>query len=485
MRFYILFLILLILLIPVFSKAQDCRFSFSDSVTECRIRKDIAILASDSFMGRRSGTRGERMASEYISMQFRQAGLIPIGSGADSFLQPFQLRLPGYVAPWIMCSTDDRIFKYREDFGITAFSGNGSVAGKVLDLDIADLSCEGREDVGEGIDLKGKIVLIGLPEHSSPSPENQTRDIRNLRKRMETFCSGGAVAIMLWNTGSPLYRKVFEYSCIDTLSCPVIFISKKAVNYIHKKPDAITRITVTLAHSVSTYYNVAGYIDNGVPSTVVFGAHYDHLGKTREGKINYGADDNASGTAMVMELSRYLASDSSKQSNYLFIAFSAEEEGLLGSKYFCTDPDLDLGSVKFMFNFDMVGRLGWNENEVIAEGVGSSSYWKHLYKNIPHPDFRLKKVQGALPFSDEYYFYTHHIPVLYLTTGLPPQYHTPEDVPARVNYKGMVDILSYSKKLSAMAEKQEKIPWKKVSGLNTALSYLGFAIEFLGNYFGY
>jgi len=136
-------------------------------------------------------------------------------------------------------------------------------------------------------------------------------------------------------------------------------------------------------------YNVCGYIDNGAATTVVIGAHYDHLGYGHEGSlyrgepaIHNGADDNASGTAALIELGRDLRIRGPKHNNYLLLAFSGEEKGLLGSNYYVKHPTVDLTKVNYMLNMDMVGRLKKDEPVLILSGTGTSPRWKTLVDSI-------------------------------------------------------------------------------------------------------
>lgn len=195
--------------------------------------------------------------------------------------------------------------------------------------------------------------------------------------------------------------------------------------------------------------NVVGYLDNGSPYTVVIGAHYDHLGlghdhnsldANPEGKIHNGADDNASGTAAVIELARYYAQNGVKeQHNFLFICFSGEELGLLGSKKFTETPTIDLSSVSYMINMDMIGRLN-EEKRLVIGGVGTSPAFVPLINNLK-TDIGIKKDSAGIGPSDHTSFYLKNIPVLFAFTGQHSDYHKPSDDTEKVNFTGEVKIL--------------------------------------------
>ncbi|MBS1655097.1 MAG: M20/M25/M40 family metallo-hydrolase, partial [Bacteroidetes bacterium] len=179
----------------------------------------------------------------------------------------------------------------------------------------------------------------------------------------------GALAILLYNTSSIDDHIAFEAKDrSDTSVIPVVYLTKEAAKKYLSDPSATInlKLTVNLSEKKRTGHNVIGYIDNGASTTVVLGAHFDHLGygedgnsmlRTGEKLIHNGADDNASGTAALIELARIIKNEKDKKNNFLFISFSAEELGLFGSKYFTENPTIDLGSVNYMINMDMVGRL--------------------------------------------------------------------------------------------------------------------------------
>jgi len=190
--------------------------------------------------------------------------------------------------------------------------------------------------------------------------------------------------------------------------------------------------------------NVIGYMDNGAAFTLIIGGHYDHLGmgsfgSLYDGKpaIHNGEDDNASGTSMVLELAERLKGN--KDFNYLFIAFSGEENGLWGSNYFTDHPTIDLESVSAMINFDMVGRLN-QEKKLVVNGVGTSPRWPDIIKEANKFGFDIVMSESGIGPSDHTSFYLMDIPVLHFFTGAHEDYHKPSDDVDKINSAGMVPI---------------------------------------------
>lgn len=214
-----------------------------------------------------------------------------------------------------------------------------------------------------------------------------------------------------------------------------------------------------------TARNVAGYLDNGAAQTVVIGAHYDHLGKgfqsgslTADSKdvIHNGADDNASGVAGIIELARYFAGNQVKEKyNLLFLAFSGEELGLLGSKFYTSHPTIPMESVAYMINLDMIGRLD-NSKGLTIGGWGTSPTWGALL-----PPLALKnKLKFAVDSSgigpsDHTSFYLQQKPVLFFFTGVHSDYHKVTDDADKVNAPGVQKILRL---IADLVTELDKVP---------------------------
>jgi hypothetical protein len=214
--------------------------------------------------------------------------------------------------------------------------------------------------------------------------------------------------------------------------------------------------------------NVVGFIDNGSDKTIVIGAHYDHLGLGTPGSslhagepaIHNGADDNASGVAAMLFLAEYLKKSAAKSNNYLFIGFSGEEMGLFGSKNFVANPTIDLSTINFMINMDMVGRL--NEEKVLAvNGAGTSPVWKEELSKISVGSIKVKTSDSGVGPSDHTSFYLQDIPVLHFFTGQHEDYHKPSDDSELVNYEGLYDVALFIATLIENLDKNGKLIFTK------------------------
>jgi len=200
--------------------------------------------------------------------------------------------------------------------------------------------------------------------------------------------------------------------------------------------------------STITGKNIIGYIDNQAKNTILIGAHYDHLGYGNENSlhrgeknlIHNGADDNASGVAMMIDLASKLRI-ANKNNNYLFIAFSGEEIGLLGSNYYTKNAIIKMSNINYMINMDMVGRL--NEDTTLAVyGLGTSPIFKQTI-NANNTKFKIIQKESGVGPSDHTSFYLNDIPVLHFFTGQHEDYHKPSDDYDKINFKGMNMISSY------------------------------------------
>jgi hypothetical protein len=213
--------------------------------------------------------------------------------------------------------------------------------------------------------------------------------------------------------------------------------------------------------------NVLGYLDNGAEQTVVIGAHYDHLGhgiagsrSPGEAAIHNGADDNASGVAAILRLAEYLKQGKATSNNYLFIGFSAEEMGLVGSKYFVNNPTINLGKVNYMLNMDMVGML--NEEKVLAiNGAGTSPAWQQAIASLSIGGIQAKVSESGIGPSDHTSFYLKDIPALHFFTGQHEHYHKPSDDAELINYRGLLLVTNYIIALIESLDGQGKLAFAK------------------------
>ncbi len=219
--------------------------------------------------------------------------------------------------------------------------------------------------------------------------------------------------------------------------------------------------------------NVVAYINNGAKSTVVIGAHYDHLGYGKEGSlytgepaIHNGADDNASGVSMMLFLANVLKAKEKQQNNYLFIAFSGEEKGLWGSNYFVKHCPIDLSNINYMINMDMVGRLN-AERQLAVNGTGTSAVFSAILDKANDKKLKIKKSESGVGPSDHTSFYLQNLPVLAFFTGQHGDYHKPSDDMHLLNYSGMRDISTYILNTIDLLNGQGKLKFIKTKDEST------------------
>ena len=230
------------------------------------------------------------------------------------------------------------------------------------------------------------------------------------------------------------------------------------------KTDPHAEIEFVNGDSTITGTNVIGYLDNQAEKTVIIGAHYDHLGMGGEGSlyadgeaIHNGADDNASGVGILLQLAEKLK-DTLKGSNYLLMAFSGEEMGLLGSNYFTKNPTIDLPKASYMLNMDMVGRLR-DANTLSISGTGTSPIWNQVL-NATNTDFKLVLSESGVGPSDHTSFYLQNIPALHFFTGQHADYHKPTDDSEKLNYEGMRMIEDYIIRIISELDDDAKLAFR-------------------------
>jgi aminopeptidase YwaD len=276
---------------------------------------------------------------------------------------------------------------------------------------------------------------------------------------------------------------------------PVIYVLKDAAKkYFHDKTATLNiKIRTDIGEKKRIGHNVIGYIDNKAATTVILGAHFDHLGygedgnsmlRTGEKLIHNGADDNASGTAALIELARILKSSKAKNNNYLFIAFSGEEMGLFGSKYFTDHPTIDLAKVSYMLNMDMVGRLNDSTKVLSVGGFGTSPQWASVIN--PHDKktpFVIKIDSSGTGPSDHTSFYRKDIPVLFFFTGQHRDYHRPSDDADKINYVGELHVINYINTIiTALNKRNIKLAFLKTRETQTGNTSFSVTLGIMPDY---
>ncbi len=455
-----------------------------------RIIDHVRVLASDSCQGRGPGSSGIEKAAAYVMDQFRSIGVRPAGraSYGDPFSMTTGVKLtdPNAVSfsvvierPGVPVDQTRPItvgWKLGADYQPYGFSESGSTKGEVVFAGYG-LSTSSHDDYG-GIDVKGKVVILlrGLPGWAES--DQTLRQLATVRSKTTIARDKGAVAVIFVNKNGDSADVLSRFG-LDRLgknsgilalqarrsTCAKVFPPKGTSLFVAetdiektKKPrsfqlaNVTANVAVALAFEESTTSNIIGMIEGTDPTLkneyVVVGAHYDHIGmgdenslsSSNEPAIHYGADDNASGTAGIIELSRAVAASPLKRS-VLFMAFSGEEKGLLGSKHWVTTPTVPLDKVVAMINLDMIGRL--KDGKLNIQGVGTSSRWPAVIdsakKGLP---LTITTTADGFGPSDHSSFTGKGIPVLFFFTGLHGDYHRPSDTWEKVNAEGEVTVLS-------------------------------------------
>ncbi|MDP9230900.1 MAG: M20/M25/M40 family metallo-hydrolase [Bacteroidota bacterium] len=425
-------------LLFVVQSATAQKLKKSEKTIVANLQMHIAYLADDKLEGRKAGTAGEKLAMQYISNEFKKIGLEPKGS--DGFYQAFDINDGKQINPNTHLIINGNDLKIGSDFFPFVFSPNISI--KALPA----ISVQ-EADMPWFFDLKETM------EENKHNPHFDV--IEFIKTKANDFKKKRATALLIYNTSSIDDKLSFNgKDKSDLLDIPVFYLSKAvAKNFLSDESATIdVQLKTDIGEKKRTGYNVIGYINNAATNTVILGAHFDHLGygedgnslfRTGEKQIHNGADDNASGTAALIELARILKNSKQKNNNYLFIAFSGEELGLYGSKYFVEYPTVELKQVNYMINMDMVGRLNDSTNTVTIGGIGTSPEWGHILDLNGKKDFKIKIDSSGTGPSDHTSFYRKDIPVLFFFTGLHPDYHKPSDDADKINIMGEYRLINY------------------------------------------
>lgn len=448
--------LLIILLFASFSSVGQ-KLKKADKVMIANLQADVMYLADDKLEGRRAGTDGEKLAYEYISGQFQKAGLEP--KGEQDWLQPFEIYDGKQINASTLLFVNDRELKLNEEYFPFVFCPTSSL----------------EAAVSPAVKEKGVPWFYDLKDIIEDNKENPHFDLITAIKTMAgKAAEKGATALFVYNTSGIADGLRFESKDNSSpVAIPVVYLTTKACKEFLADESATLdmRLKTVIGDKKRTGHNVIGFINNGAPNTIVFGAHYDHLGygedgnslmRTAEKQIHNGADDNASGTAALIELARQLKSSKNKSNNYLFIAFSGEELGLYGSKYFTEHPTIDLSSVNFMVNMDMVGRLNDSTKAITIGGYGTSPAWEPVFTSLSKQKyFNIHYDSSGIGPSDHTSFYLKNIPVLFFFTGLHSDYHKPTDDYNKINYVGEAFVIKYIESLVNVINTKGKLAFQK------------------------
>jgi aminopeptidase YwaD len=440
-----------------FAISQKLRKADKEIISD--IQTDITYLSSDKLEGRRSGTAGETLASDYIIAGFMKTGIKPMGD-SGTYLQRFEIY-------------DGR------DISHTRFTINNSEL--ILNTEFIPLafSAQGKINGSPAVALQegGSPWFYDLRDAVESSASNPHFDMAKLlREKIRLFESKGATAVIFYNSSKTDDGIVFDPAeGIKPEKIPAVFVTKtgrkKYLKDISQSLDV--EIEVVMTEKKRWGHNVIGFIDAGASYTVVIGAHFDHLGFGEDGNSLYrgsekmvhpGADDNASGTAALMELAKLLKKTRGLRTNYLFIAFSGEESGLIGSKYFTEYPTVPLSKISYMLNMDMIGRLNDSTHVLTIGGYGTSPEWAGLINSTLNKKiFVLHADSSGTGPSDHTSFYLKNIPVLFFFTGIHPDYHKPTDKPDKINYAGEMEVIHLIYAITQKLDGANKPPFVKTT----------------------
>jgi hypothetical protein len=402
------------------------------------LKLHVQYLASDVLEGRRAGSEGEQKAVDYIIAQYQSAGLQPMGT--QGFIQAFPINEGKKWDENAFLKVNQQSMDFGHDFFTVSTGLNGQFTTK---------STLALEEAGQ---VWFKDVQEVLEEQQS-NPHFDLQDW--IKTSANSMKAKNAKALFLYNSGSLVDNIQFnKFDTSAALAIPVVYITKDGFKKYFN--DALGTFDIDanliLAPQIRTGKNVVAYIDNKATHTVVLGAHVDHLGYNQDknaldinNDIRNGADDNASGTAALIELAKTLnkaskQGDAYNKNNYLIIHFSAEELGLIGSKYWLDHPTIQT-NFNYMVNMDMVGRYDATKKMSLG-GYGTSSKWSEIISKTPTTILYTIDSAGTGP-SDHASFYRKDMPVLFMFTGSHADYHKATDDWDKINYMGQKDILRF------------------------------------------
>jgi hypothetical protein len=470
----LLVFLLVIFVIPV--SAQK----FNPEITVKELKDDVGYLASDELKGRKSGEEGDLKAAEYIRSKFKKAGLELL---YDNGFQSFSLVTSAEIGEGNKLVINDEVLNVEKDFLPYAFSANTSVTAGVV---FAGFGLEVDRDTLQwndykGVDVAGKWILVLQGDPDLDNPQSPYVEFSSERSKALLASDKNAAGIIFvagkkFSEKDELTSLIFDKNSAR-YNIPVIQVTREVVNKMLGNTTTIEMLeaemdslnitkNLELNVSVSATVNVLqketdsrnvvallpGTDNNLKEEYVVVGAHYDHLGMGGQGSgsravdtvaVHNGADDNASGVAAVIQLAEKFAAEKNNKRSIVFVAFGAEEMGLVGSKAFTNQPPVKTEEMVGMFNFDMVGRLDDATNGLSIGGTQTAKETEDLLNEL-NTGFELAFSPEGVGPSDHASFYLQNIPVFFISTGAHSDYHTPADDADLINYEGTKKVADYS-----------------------------------------
>ncbi|MDO8548746.1 MAG: M28 family peptidase [Ignavibacteria bacterium] len=502
-------------------------------ITSEEIKDHLTYLASDELKGRFSGTPELKIAADYIEEQFQNYGLKPLfkESYKESFNFISGVEITGKNYLEFNVKGEEISPNISEEYTPAPFSDNIETESELVFVGYGISTSSLNYDDYAGIDVKDKIVLALRYNPEYDNPHSQFDEYSSFRQKTTVAREKGARTIIFVNghlpktdedklmefnydggsavtgIGAVHFKRNFADRLFDSQGLNLedyqkkISESKTPASFIFK--DVKVKIKTGVEEVQKESWNVAGYLEGNDPvlknEYIVVGAHFDHLGMGETGslyrgddpQIHNGADDNASGTTGVLELAEKFANEKDKlKRSILFITFSGEELGLLGSAYFVNNTPIPVSQMSTMINMDMIGRLN-EKDELIVYGIGTSSGWKELLNATNSYNFNLAFHDDGYGPSDHSSFYGKNIPVLFFFTGTHPDYHRPGDDADKINFEGEERILNYvydvTYKINTAEQKPEyvNVPRKEMGTTGGWKVYVGTIPDYAANVEGF
>lgn len=488
-----------------------------------RMQADMQYLASDECEGRGPGTAGIEKAADRIAEAFKQAGLKSAVSDG-SYFQPFTVRGPSRVARAemsIWSSNGLAVKLTSSDFTALGASGSGAVSGELVFVGHAVVSDKVPYNDFEGIDVAGKVAVMlrRCPRYSGTGDKkfgdgDAAVEASSLANKIANAEKHMAAAVILVNDRTTIAESrdaLMPFSATRSASAakiPAVQVHRDVAELLFRRAfgksieqmeEAIDKdlkplngpmkgtradfdVVVERDRKIPTK-NVVGVLEGKGPladETVIVGAHYDHLGfggsgsldRSSKPAIHHGADDNASGSTSVIELARRFGAIKDRTGRRIvFMTFSGEEMGLLGSAHYCKEPIFPLANTSCMVNMDMVGRMVTDKetggDKLEIGGLGSAKQFDEMIDKYNEKyKFKLKRTAAGMGPSDHQSFFLKKLPVLFFFTGLHTDYHRPSDTWDKINYEGMVKITDLCEELVAdLAGREDKLEFVNVPGM--------------------
>jgi hypothetical protein len=429
-------ILLLLLLLPLLNFAQSKkkkRLAEEKANAELlvNLRNHVQFLADDRLEGRRAGTAGEMIAVDYLRKQYQEIGLEPAGS--EGYIQAFPIYEGRQVDATSYLEVEGKKLSLNKDYFPLAYSATKTVTGAPA-MALSEPKQPWFKDIKEWLEENKNNPHFLIDEE--------------IRKTVKQLTAKGATALFLYNSSA--IDDQLKYDGKDrseAVSIPVVYLTRTAMQQYFADDAATLHIKLNIAFSDKSRaaHNLVGFINNHAANTVILGAHFDHLGYGEDKTaldtghiIHNGADDNASGSAALLELARMLKKSAPVNNNYLIIHFSGEEQGTLGSKYWTEHPTLSV-QPNYMINMDMVGRYDTSHKLTIG-GYGTSPVWGAIFAQKKTSLLIKFDSTGSGP-SDHAVFYRTNLPVLFLFTGSHSDYHKATDDWDKINFEGQREIV--------------------------------------------